>query len=74
MENDSRDRPGQEPDVTPRGADGTFRLIPLPASRPRTGRPLSRQLEAFLLDRFSTKLEDPRTGRKVMPSRVRRAQ
>lgn len=29
--------------------------------------PLSPQLEAFLLDRFSTILEDPYTGRRVKP-------
>lgn len=33
--------------------------------------PFPESIEEFLLDRFSTKLEDPRTGRKVIyPDRI----
>ena len=36
--------------------------------------PLSPALERFLRDRFSTTLEDPRTGMKVPPSRPRNSE
>lgn len=34
-------------------------------ARTTSAAPLSLELEAFLLDRFSTTLEDPRTGRRL---------
>jgi hypothetical protein len=61
--------PGDDPGTVMSSRDGErkLRLVPLHSVQRTARRSLSKRLEAFILDRFSTKLEDPRTGRKLMP-------